>query len=85
MNGAKELYWLMFGVLFFNALTANLGMQIVKAENAVFKQSVMLLSIPMLWLWHIFYGTKKDQFSYLKMFSYACVVLSVVLYMYWDR
>jgi len=33
-----------------NALAANLGMQIVKAENAVFKQSVMLLTIPLFWL-----------------------------------
>ena len=37
MGEAPELYWLMLGVLFFGALAANLGMQIVKAENAVFR------------------------------------------------
>ena len=69
LNESKELYWLMLGLLFFNALAANLGMQIVKAENAVFKQSVVLLSIPILWLWNIFFGTQKDKISYLEMLS----------------
>ena len=40
----------MFGLMFVNGLQANLGMQVVRNENAVFKQSTMLFSIPILWL-----------------------------------
>ena len=85
MDEEPVLYALMFGVCFFGALAANLGMQIVRAENAVFKQSVMLLAIPSLWLWHIYYGDKIDAFSWFKMISQLCIVTSVVLYMIWDR
>lgn len=85
MTEATELYWLMFGVLFSNALAANLGMQIVKAENAVFRQSVMLLSIPALWIWHVYYGNTKDAFSVPKMFAQISVVVFVILFMIWDR
>ncbi len=56
MNQSTELYWLMIGVMFFNSLAANLGMQIIKAENSVFKQSVALLSVPSLWFWGVFFG-----------------------------
>jgi len=69
MNEATELYYLILGTLFFNALAANLGMQVVKAENAVTKQSTMLLVIPTLWVWHIYYGDKKDAFSAFKLIS----------------
>ena len=37
INEETSLYWLMFGLMFVNALQANLGMQVVKNENAVFK------------------------------------------------
>ena len=53
INEEKSLYWLMAALMFVNALQANLGMQVVKNENAVFKQSTILLSIPTLWLFHI--------------------------------
>ena len=69
MNEDKRLYWLMIGVMFFNALSANLGMQIVKAENAVFKQSVILLPVPILWVYHMVYGDQKDNFSVFKLIS----------------
>ena len=85
MNEATELYGLMFGVMFFNALAANLGMQIVRNENAVFKQSILLLAIPSLWVWHMFYGDKKDAFSWFKFLSQATLVTAVILYMIWDR
>lgn len=85
MEEQPVLYALMFGVCFFGALAANLGMQIVRAENAVFKQSVMLLAIPSLWLWHIYYGDRIDAYSWFKMISQLCIVISVVLYMIWDR
>lgn len=67
MNEQKELYVLMFFIMFLNALAANLGMQIVKDENAVVKQSIMLLPLPLLWVYHIFYGDKKDKFDYIKL------------------
>jgi hypothetical protein len=69
MNESTELYWLMLGVMFFNSLAANLGMQIIKAENSVFKQSTALLSVPSLWLWHVFYGDEKDVFNVPKMIA----------------
>ena len=50
MDEEKSLFGLMFGLMFVNGLQANLGMQVVKNENAVFKQSTMLFSIPILWL-----------------------------------
>lgn len=43
-------------LMFFQGLAANLGMQIIKDENAVFKQSVMLLPIPVLWIHHLYFG-----------------------------
>ena len=56
MNEESSLWGLMVGLMFMNALQANLGMQITKNENAVFKQSTMLFSIPLLWLYHIQFG-----------------------------
>jgi len=56
MNEEKSLYTLMFLLMFFGALSANLGMQIIKDENAVVKQSVMLLPIPVLWVYHMQHG-----------------------------
>ena len=50
-----------------NALAANFGMQIVKNENAVVKQSIMLLPIPILWIYHMYYGDQKDAFGWAKL------------------
>jgi len=85
MSEEKSLYWIMLGVLFFSALAANLGMQIVKAENAVFKQSVLLLSIPALWVWHLYYGTKEDSFSVYRLLAQVCFFTAIILFLIWDR
>ena len=61
INEEKSLYWLMAALMFVNALQANLGMQVVKNENAVFKQSTILLSIPTLWLFHITAGEANNE------------------------
>ena len=53
LNEKTELYTYMFGLMFFNGIAANLGMQIIKDENAVFKQSAMLLPIPIMWWYNI--------------------------------
>ena len=45
----------------------------------------MLLSIPVLWIWHLYYGTKKDAFTAAKLFSQVGVVVFVILFMVWDR
>lgn len=85
MNESSELYWFMFGMMFFNALAANLGMQIIKAENAVFKQSVLLLSVPTLWLWHVFYGDEKDVFNFAKLFAQLLLIVATMFYLMFDR
>ena len=85
MNEDKRLYWLMIGVMFFNALSANLGMQIVKAENAVFKQSVILLPVPILWVYHMAYGDQKDNFSVFKLISQILMVGAIVMFLWADR
>ena len=85
MNENKELYWLMSGLMLCNALAANLGMQIIKDENAVFKQSVMLLPIPILWVYHMHYGVEKEKFGLLKMFGVMMLVVSIFLFMWFDR
>ena len=53
--------------MLFHGLAANLGMQIVKNENAVFKQSAMLLPITVMWIYHMIYGDQKDAFSVMKL------------------
>lgn len=85
MNQSTELYWLMIGVMFFNSLAANLGMQIIKAENSVFKQSVALLSVPSLWFWGVFFGDQKDDFSALKLITQILLVVAVMLQLMFDR
>ena len=73
------------GLMFFSGMMANLGMQVVKNENAVFKQSMMLLPIPILWVYHIYYGDKKDYFSVLKLLAQVFLVTFILLFMTWDR
>ena len=53
MNEETALYWMMLGLMFVNALQANLRMTIVKDENAVFTQSTMMFSIPLMWVYHV--------------------------------
>ena len=85
LGEAKQLYWLIAGMMVFNALQANLGMQIIKDENAVFKQSTMLLATPTLWVYHMHFGNEGDDFSLMKLIGQAMLVLTVVAYMWFDR
>ena len=71
-------------LMFFSGMMANLGMQVVKNENAVFKQSMMLLPIPILWIYHIYYGN-KEKFSVIKLLAQTCLVTFILLFMTWDR
>ena len=79
------MYVLLALLMFFHGLSANLGMSIIKDENAVFKQSVMLLPIPILWIYHMHFGQKKDSFSVLKLIGQVVLVTFVILFMVWDR
>ena len=72
-------------IMFLNALAANLGMQIVKDENAVVKQSIILLPIPLQWFYHIYYGDQKDQFTVIKMIGQILMTTSIILYITFDR
>ena len=38
-------------------------MQIIKNENAVFKQSCMMFPIPVIWVYHLNFGEKQDKFN----------------------
>ena len=71
-------------MMFFSGMMANLGMQVVKNENAVFKQSMMLLPIPILWIYHLFYGD-KEKFSFVKSLGMVFLVTFILLFMTWDR
>ena len=79
------MYVLLALLMFFHGLSANLGMSIIKDENAVFKQSVMLLPIPILWIYHMHFGKQKDSFSALKLIGQVLLVTFVFLFMVWDR
>ena len=84
LNEEKSLYTMMFALMFFNALAANLGMQIVKNENAVFKQSAMLLPIPVAWIVSMIQHEEKS-YTTPTLIGQMMLVTSVLAYMWWDR
>ena len=84
LNEEKSLYTMMFALMFFNALAANLGMQIVKNENAVFKQSAMLLPIPVAWIVSMIQHEEKS-YTTPTLIGQLMLVTSVLAYMWWDR
>ncbi len=85
MNEETSLYTLMGFLMFFNALSANLGMQVVKAENAVVKTCIILMSIPLLWVYHMYYGQENDTFSVVKLIGQLTLVAFIIVYVVYDR
>lgn len=47
----------------------------------------MLLTIPLLWLYHVEFGSgqNNESFSFFKLLVQAGMVVSILLYMHWDR
>ena len=85
MNEETSLFTMMGMLMFFNALSANLGMQVTKADNAVVKQSIILLSIPVLYIYHICFGEKKDTFSVVNLIGQLILVTFIIVYVVYDR
>ena len=85
LSEENQLYTFMVSLMAVNALAANLGMQVIKDENAVFKQSMMLLPIPILWIFHMNYGQQKDSFSVAKLLGQVLLVGCIFAFMWADR
>lgn len=81
---------LMAALMFVHAVQANLGMTLIKRENAIFKQCAMLLAVPAMWVFALLDPSDapevtQESYSASRLLAYMVMTAGIGFYMYADR